>query len=103
MREGGGLWQLSGCLRRSQALMSHDLLTECPRAAEHAYPAWCCCQDYLFTYKTGIEAVTADDVLGAAQRHLHPAQQTVVVAADASEVQQSFEERGRRVIPTALD
>ena len=63
----------------------------------------CCRQDYLFTYKTGIEAVTAEDVLGAARRHLHPEQQTVVVAADASKVQQSFQDCDRHVIPTALD
>ncbi len=47
--------------------------------------------------------MTAEDVLGAAQRHLHPDQQTVVIAADASAVQKKLEERGRRVIPTTLD
>ncbi|BDA43216.1 Uncharacterized zinc protease-like protein y4wB [Coccomyxa sp. Obi] len=60
-------------------------------------------EDYLFTYKSGIEAVTAEDVLGAAQRHLHPDQQTVVIAADASAVQEKLEARGRRVIPMTLD
>ena len=39
-------------------------------------------QDYLFQYKTGIEQVTSEDVRNAAQRHLHPDQQVVVVAAD---------------------
>ena len=39
-------------------------------------------QDYLFQYKTGIEQVTSEDVRNAAQRHLHPDQQIVVVAAD---------------------
>ncbi len=39
-------------------------------------------QDYLFQYKTGIEHVTSEDVRNAAQRHLHPEQQIVVVAAD---------------------
>lgn len=60
-------------------------------------------QDYLFTYKKGIEGVTAEDVLGAAKRHLHPAQQTVVIAADASVVKPELERRGRRVIPLSLD
>lgn len=41
-------------------------------------------QDYLFQYKTGIEQVTSEDVCNAAQRHLHPDQQIVVVAADKS-------------------
>lgn len=39
-------------------------------------------QDYLFQYKTGIEQVTSEDVRNAAQRHLHPDDQVVVVAAD---------------------
>ena len=39
-------------------------------------------QDYLFQYKTGIEQVTSEDVRNAAQRHLHPDEQIVVVAAD---------------------
>lgn len=39
-------------------------------------------QDYLFQYKTGIEQVTSEDVRNAAQHHLHPDQQIVVVAAD---------------------
>lgn len=39
-------------------------------------------QDYLFQYKAGIEHVTSEDVRNAAQRHLHPDQQIIVVAAD---------------------
>lgn len=39
-------------------------------------------QDYLFQYKTGIERVTSEDVRNAAQRHLHPDEQIVVIAAD---------------------
>lgn len=41
-------------------------------------------QDYLFQYKAGIEKVTSEDVQHAAQRHLHPDQQIVIVAADKS-------------------
>ncbi|KAL4857736.1 putative zinc protease-like protein y4wB [Chlorella vulgaris] len=40
-------------------------------------------QDYVFKYRGGIEQVQPGDVLAAAQRRLHPAQQTVVVAGDA--------------------
>ena len=39
-------------------------------------------QDYLMQYKTGIENVTSEDVQHAAQRHLHPRSQIVVLAAD---------------------
>jgi hypothetical protein len=60
-------------------------------------------QDYLFTYKAGIEAVTAGDILAAAQRHLHPGQQTVVMAADAEAFTRQLEEGGRRVLPMAVD
>ena len=60
-------------------------------------------QDYLFTYKKGIEGVTAEDVLAAAGRHLHPAQQTVVMAADANLVRPLLEMRGRTVVPLSLE
>ena len=60
-------------------------------------------QDYLFTYKAGIEAVTAQDILAAAQRHLHPDRQTVVMAADADVFTRQLEEGGRRVLPMTVD
>ncbi|KAK9830103.1 hypothetical protein WJX72_009788 [[Myrmecia] bisecta] len=60
-------------------------------------------QDYLFQYKAGIEAVTAQDVLEAAQRHLHPAQQTVVMAADAGLIRQRLVDQGRTVVDLSLD
>lgn len=92
---------------KQNATKSHQLLLACKviicwRALtkRHIRAAG---QDYLFTYKSGIEAVTAEDVLGAAQRHLHPSQQTVVLAADASAVKQSLEEHGRRVILITVD
>lgn len=60
-------------------------------------------QDYLFTYKAGIEAVTAEDILAAAKRHLHPMQQAVVLAADASAVESQLLSHGRHVIPLVVD
>lgn len=60
-------------------------------------------QDYLFTYKAGIEAVTAEDVLAAARRHLHPGQQAVVLAADAKAVESQLRAQGRQVLPLTLD
>lgn len=63
----------------------------------------CGLQDYLFTYKAGIEAVTAEDILAAARKHLHPQQQAVVVAADASAVSGQLRNQGRRVVPLTVD
>ena len=52
-------------------------------------------QDYLFTYKAGIEAVTRDDILQAARRHLHPEQQAIVVAGDRSLLERSLSKQGQ--------
>ncbi|WIA12269.1 hypothetical protein OEZ85_012331 [Tetradesmus obliquus] len=41
-------------------------------------------QDFLFTYRDRVEAVTAQQVVDAAARHLHPQQQVVVVVGDAA-------------------
>lgn len=60
-------------------------------------------QDYLFTYKKGIEGVTPDDVLAAARRHLHPSKQAVVMAADAKYAKPQLEASGRAVVPIRLD
>ncbi|CAK0782146.1 hypothetical protein CVIRNUC_005584 [Coccomyxa viridis] len=60
-------------------------------------------EDYLFTYKKGIEGVTPDDVLAAAKRHLHPSKQAVVMAADAKYVKPQLEASGRAVVPIRLD
>ena len=52
-------------------------------------------------FRAGVERVGAADVLAAAQRHLHPASQTVVVAGDAQrllpELRQLEEELGLTV------
>lgn len=60
-------------------------------------------QDYLFTYKRGIEGVTTQDVLEAAQRHLHPPEQLVVVAADARLAKPQLEARDKIVVLLSLD
>lgn len=44
----------------------------------------CVLQDFLFTYRDRVEAVTAQQVVEAAARHLHPQQQVVVVVGDAA-------------------
>jgi zinc protease len=53
---------------------SHEIVTRAMRLDFYHYPA-----DYLTKYRERLAAVTADDVLAAARRHLHPEQQTVVL------------------------
>ncbi|KAG6544219.1 hypothetical protein Mapa_014322 [Marchantia paleacea] len=43
-------------------------------------------QDFLFKYKRGVEATTALDVLKAAQRHLHPNAQPILIVTDAQKL-----------------
>ncbi|BFI40456.1 hypothetical protein MPTK2_7g09700 [Marchantia polymorpha subsp. ruderalis] len=43
-------------------------------------------QDFLFKYKRGVEATTALDVLKAAQRHLHPNAQPILIVTDAEKL-----------------
>eukprot|EP00877_Chromochloris_zofingiensis_P000718 jgi/Chrzof1/10647/Cz05g06170.t1 len=54
-------------------------------------------QDFLFTYKSGIQAVAPSDVLRAAANHLHVGQQTMVITADTRLVKQQLEDAGFRV------
>lgn len=56
---------------------------------QSALPAIASCR-----YKTGIERVTAADVQAAAQRRLHPGQQTIVVAGDAARLRPELERLG---------
>lgn len=51
-------------------------------------------EDYLFQYQKGIEAVTPEQVLEAARRHLHPSLQTAVVAGDAAKIRPQLEKLG---------
>ena len=60
-------------------------------------------QDYLFQYKAGIEKVTSEDVRSAAQRHLHPDQQIVVVAADKTKFVVPLTKQFGSVEPLILD
>ncbi len=54
-------------------------------------------QDFLFQYRAGIEAVTTEDVLAAAQRHLHPDQQIIVMAADKQIAEPALRQKGWQV------
>lgn len=59
-------------------------------------------QDYLFSYKDRVQAVTAEDVLNAAKRHLHPLEQPVVVVADAAVEKEQLMKQGRKIVPLQL-
>jgi predicted Zn-dependent peptidase len=59
-------------------------------------------QDFLFRYKAAVEGVSAEDVLGAAQRHLHLQQQTVVVVGDAAKVRPQLQAAGFSIQPLVL-
>ncbi len=59
-------------------------------------------QDYLFSYKERVQAVTAEDVLNAAKRHLHPLEQQVVVAGDAGVIKDQLSKQSRTIVPLQL-
>ena len=59
-------------------------------------------QDYLLSYRDRIQAVTSDEVLQAAKRHLHPLDQQVVVVADAAASQEQLMMQARTVLPLKL-
>lgn len=59
-------------------------------------------QDFIFAYRSGIEAVRAPDVLAAAQRHLHADGQAAVVVGDAASVGPALREAGFEVLPLPL-
>ena len=48
-------------------------------------------QDYLFTYRDKLSAVTAEDILAAAGRHLHPDKMVTVVVGDAKSIRPQIE------------
>ncbi|CAD7694958.1 unnamed protein product, partial [Ostreobium quekettii] len=54
-------------------------------------------QDYLFRYKSAVESVTKEDVVNAAARHLHLAEQTVVMCGDVNKLKPELEKQGWRV------
>jgi zinc protease len=65
---------------------SHDIVTQIMRTDYYDYPA-----DYLERYRERIAAVTAEQVLAAARRHLHPDSQVVVLVGDQASLE-GFEE-----------
>ena len=43
-------------------------------------------KDYLQTYRSNVEAVTADDVLSSAQKYVRPSEMAIVIVGDAKEI-----------------
>ncbi len=54
--------------------------------------------DYFETYRDRILAVTADEVLSAAQKHLHPSRLQVVALGEASAIEPTVTGLGREVL-----
>lgn len=63
---------------------------------------WVSVQDYLFQYRDKIQAVSAEDVLRAARKHLHPNQQDIVVVADSALNLQQLQKQSRKIVPLEL-
>lgn len=59
-------------------------------------------QDFLYSYRDGIEAVTPADAAAAAAARLHPARQAAVVVADAASARPALEAAGFTVRPLVL-
>jgi zinc protease len=51
-------------------------------------------EDYYDTYRARVRAVSSDDVLRAAQNHLHPAQLQTLIVGDAASIQQPVAKLG---------
>ena len=51
-------------------------------------------QDYLFKYINTLAKVSTDGVLEAAQKHVHPEVQQIIVVADAAKTEDSLKELG---------
>lgn len=60
---------------------SHEVASQTMRLAFYGYP-----DDYLSRYRERLAAVSAEDVLAAARRHLHPDSMTLVLVGDPEQL-----------------
>ncbi|ABA89221.1 zinc-dependent peptidase lipoprotein, M16 family [Syntrophotalea carbinolica DSM 2380] len=60
---------------------SHEVVSQTMRLAFYGYP-----EDYLSRYRERLAAVSAQDVLAAARRHLHPESLTLVLVGDPGQL-----------------
>lgn len=68
---------------------THSVVTQKMILDHYGYPA-----DYLESYRGNIASVTADDVLAAAERHLHPEELAIVLVGAADEFEIELERLG---------
>lgn len=67
----------------------HEVVSQAMRLDFYDYE-----KDYLQRYRDRLAAVTSDDVLGAAQRHLQWDRQTIVLVGEHKDKEQSSERFG---------
>lgn len=60
-------------------------------------------QDFPFKYKRAVEGLTAEAVLEASRKHLHPLEQPILVVADASAVRPALAGLGLPVVDVQVD
>eukprot|EP00897_Mesotaenium_endlicherianum_P006597 jgi/Mesen1/5966/ME000301S05093 len=60
-------------------------------------------QDYVFKYKKAIENMTAEQVLRAAQTHLHPDKQPILLVTDVGAVRSSLASLGLPLVDVKID
>ena len=69
-----------------------EVLSRLMRYEYYGYP-----EDFLFEYQRAIEETTVEDVLQAAQKHLHPDQIVTLVVGNTDEIQPSLSRLGSEV------
>ncbi len=77
---------------------THSVVTQQMILDYYDYPP-----DYLQTYRDRVAAVTAEDVLKAAQKHLHPERESVVLVGDREDFAASPASLGMPVEPVKLN
>lgn len=55
-------------------------------------------EDFLFNYKKKVEALTPDEILEAAKRHLHPNSQPILIVTDVSRVKPMLQALNMEVV-----
>ena len=71
---------------------SHEIVSQTMRLVFYGYP-----DDYLDRYRERLAAVTAEDVLAAARRHLHPEEQAIVLVGDPVQPAELAKQLGLRL------
>lgn len=75
---------------------SHEIVSQTMRLAFYGYP-----EDYLVRYRERMAAVTAQDVLAAARRHLRPQAQTLILVGNPEQPAELAKQLGLPLIDIA--